>query len=121
MNTVLHTSQKATSLCKYTHIHHAYFGFSLFEALISDSIGVYVAIGSGGKTPVEDHVAVVVLNHIQTLWHGGYWREGKKYCKNYATNALFDSPYIYDARHHAHPYRVSTTVLSDISYAFLSC
>ena len=31
------------------------------------------------------------------------------------------APYIYDARHHAHPYTVSTTVLSDISYAFLSC
>ena len=64
------------SLCKYTHIHHAYFGYSLFEALISDSIGVYVAIGNGGKTPVEDHVAVVILNHIQVLWHGGYWGEG---------------------------------------------
>ena len=119
MNTVLHISQKATRLRKYTHIHHAYFGFSLLEALISDSIGVYVAIGNGGKTPVEDYVAVVVLNHIQILWHGGYW--GRNIARIMQPVPCLIAPYIYVARHHAHPYIVSTTVLTAISYAFLSC
>ena len=44
----------------------------LFVALISDPVGEYVAIGNGGRSPGEDHVAVVEIIHCQIPWHGRY-------------------------------------------------
>ena len=44
----------------------------LLVALISDPVGEYVAIGNGGRSPGEDHVAVVEIFRCQTPWHGRY-------------------------------------------------
>ena len=40
-------------------------------------------------------------------------KKKKKKKKKMMNKTLYHSPYIYDARHHANPYILSTTVLSD--------